>query len=58
MFLTFLSKKTIYSIQKACKPLIITGPSGAGKTTFMKQLLKMFPDKFEKDKTHTTRLPR
>jgi len=40
------------------KLIIISAPSGAGKTTLCKRLLKEFPDKLEVSISSTTRAPR
>jgi guanylate kinase len=47
-----LAEKQVY------RPLVITGPSGAGKGTIIALLLKEFPNKFSRAVTHTTRAPR
>ena len=45
-------------MNKLLKPIIISGPSGVGKTTFIQPLLKKFPNKFSFTCSHTTRQPR
>jgi hypothetical protein len=40
------------------RPVVICGPSGAGKGTLLNKLLHDFPHKFAKAITHTTRKPR
>ncbi|MFZ5364805.1 MAG: guanylate kinase [Patescibacteria group bacterium] len=40
------------------KLIIISGPSGAGKTTIINKLLQQYPDRLERIKTYTTREPR
>ena len=39
-------------------PLVITGPSGAGKGTLMKHLTDTYPEKFGFSVSSTTRAPR
>ena len=39
-------------------PLVIGGPTAAGKTSLIKKLLEEFPDKFNFCVSHTTRAPR
>ena len=46
------------SRQNAARPLVIFGPSGAGKTTIIKEVTKGFPDCFGLCVSHTTRKPR
>lgn len=40
------------------RPIVISGPSGTGKSTLLKKLLAEFPDKFGFSVSHTTRQPR
>ncbi|KIL69490.1 hypothetical protein M378DRAFT_119670 [Amanita muscaria Koide BX008] len=40
------------------RPLVISGPSGVGKSTLLKRLFLEFPDKFGFSVSHTTRDPR
>ncbi|KAJ3753906.1 guanylate kinase/L-type calcium channel beta subunit [Lentinula raphanica] len=40
------------------RPLVLSGPSGVGKSTLLKRLLAEFPDKFGFSVSHTTRSPR
>jgi guanylate kinase len=40
------------------RPLIMSGPSGVGKSTLLKRLLEEYPDKFGFSVSHTTRSPR
>ncbi|KAJ9080047.1 guanylate kinase [Entomophthora muscae] len=40
------------------RPIVISGPSGTGKSTLLKRLLEEFPDKFGFSVSHTTRQPR
>ena len=40
------------------RPLVLLGPSGVGKSTFIKKLFAEFPDKFGFSISHTTRKPR
>ena len=42
----------------ACQPIIISGPSGAGKGTLTTKLRETHPDKFATVISHTTRPPR
>eukprot|EP00916_Digyalum_oweni_P014812 GHVL01024244.1.p1 GENE.GHVL01024244.1~~GHVL01024244.1.p1 ORF type:complete len:211 (+),score=33.17 GHVL01024244.1:20-652(+) len=41
-----------------CSPLLIAGPSGAGKGTIVSRLLKCFPSEMKLSVSHTTRQPR
>ncbi|CAL1714894.1 unnamed protein product [Somion occarium] len=40
------------------RPLVISGPSGVGKSTLLQRLFTEFPDKFGFSVSHTTRPPR
>ncbi|KAF6761449.1 guanylate kinase [Ephemerocybe angulata] len=40
------------------RPLVLSGPSGVGKSTLLQRLFKDFPDKFGFSVSHTTRAPR
>lgn len=40
------------------RPVVISGPSGTGKSTLLKKLFEEFPDKFGFSISHTTRKPR
>ncbi|KIM45003.1 hypothetical protein M413DRAFT_442959 [Hebeloma cylindrosporum] len=40
------------------RPLVLSGPSGVGKSTLLKRLFAEFPDKFGFSVSHTTRNPR
>lgn len=40
------------------RPVVISGPSGTGKSTLLKKLLAEFPDKFGFSVSNTTRQPR
>ncbi|EAU90287.1 guanylate kinase [Coprinopsis cinerea okayama7 len=40
------------------RPLVLSGPSGVGKSTLLKRLFADFPDKFGFSVSHTTRAPR
>ncbi|KAF7308726.1 Guanylate kinase-like domain-containing protein [Mycena chlorophos] len=40
------------------RPLVLSGPSGVGKSTLLKRLFAEFPDKFGFSVSHTTRAPR
>lgn len=40
------------------RPLVLSGPSGVGKSTLLNRLLSEFPDKFGFSVSHTTRSPR
>ncbi|KAL1990706.1 hypothetical protein VTN49DRAFT_6545 [Thermomyces lanuginosus] len=48
---------TTTSVQKY-RPIVISGPSGTGKSTLLKRLFAEFPDKFGFSVSHTTRAPR
>ena len=39
-------------------PLVLVGPSGAGKTTIAKELVRKYPDRFTPSVSATTRSPR
>ncbi|KAJ7439860.1 guanylate kinase/L-type calcium channel beta subunit [Mycena latifolia] len=40
------------------RPLVVSGPSGVGKSTLLQRLFAEFPDKFGFSVSHTTRAPR
>ncbi|KAI0047237.1 guanylate kinase [Auriscalpium vulgare] len=40
------------------RPLVLSGPSGTGKSTLLQRLFAEYPDKFAFSVSHTTRLPR
>ncbi|KAF8159726.1 guanylate kinase/L-type calcium channel beta subunit [Crassisporium funariophilum] len=40
------------------RPLVLSGPSGVGKSTLLQRLFAEFPDKFGFSVSHTTRNPR
>ncbi|KAJ4473749.1 guanylate kinase/L-type calcium channel beta subunit [Lentinula aciculospora] len=40
------------------RPLVLSGPSGVGKSTLLQRLFKDYPDKFGFSVSHTTRAPR
>jgi len=40
------------------RPLVLSGPSGVGKSTLLQRLFADFPDKFGFSVSHTTRSPR
>ncbi|KAJ3537740.1 hypothetical protein NM688_g6632 [Phlebia brevispora] len=40
------------------RPLLMSGPSGVGKSTLLQRLFAEFPDKFGFSVSHTTRAPR
>ncbi|KAI0065640.1 guanylate kinase [Artomyces pyxidatus] len=40
------------------RPLVLSGPSGTGKSTLLTRLFAEFPDKFAFSVSHTTRQPR
>ncbi|KAF5316101.1 hypothetical protein D9619_006173 [Psilocybe cf. subviscida] len=40
------------------RPLVLSGPSGVGKSTLLKRLFNEFPEKFGFSVSHTTRAPR
>lgn len=44
--------------RKEFKPLVIVGPSGAGKGTLIAFITEKFPDKFGFSVSYTTRAPR
>ncbi|ABN67140.1 guanylate kinase (GUK1) [Scheffersomyces stipitis CBS 6054] len=43
---------------KLTRPIVISGPSGTGKSTLLKKLFAEFPDKFGFSVSNTTRNPR
>lgn len=43
---------------KAVRPVVISGPSGTGKSTLLNKLFAEFPDSFGYSVSHTTRSPR
>ena len=42
----------------ALRPIVLSGPSGVGKSTMLKQLFVDFPNRFGFSVSHTTRNPR
>ncbi|KAK9453037.1 P-loop containing nucleoside triphosphate hydrolase protein [Dipodascopsis uninucleata] len=40
------------------RPIVISGPSGTGKSTLLKRLFAEYPDSFGFSVSHTTRMPR
>ncbi|GJD11929.1 Guanylate kinase 1 [Galdieria sulphuraria] len=55
------SDKKYLSTESAEKPtscIVLSGPSGVGKSTFIRKLLHDYPDVFGFSISHTTRLPR
>ncbi|KAI6203706.1 Guanylate kinase [Aphelenchoides besseyi] len=42
----------------AIQPIVLTGPSGTGKSTILTRAMKDYPDKFAFSVSHTTRSPR
>lgn len=42
----------------SARPIVISGPSGTGKSTLLKKLFAEYPDKFGFSVSHTTRQPR
>jgi guanylate kinase len=40
------------------RPIVVSGPSGTGKSTLLKRLFAEFPDTFGFSVSHTTRAPR
>lgn len=40
------------------RPLVINGPSGAGKTTMIRRIMELYPGEFSFTTSHTTRIPR
>jgi len=42
----------------AFRPLVISGPSGGGKSTVLKRAMQQYPDAFAFSVSHTTRKPR
>ena len=42
----------------ALRPIVMSGPSGVGKSTMLKKLFADFPNKFGFSVSHTSRAPR
>ena len=45
-------------VESSCRPLIVCGPSGVGKSTLIRRLMREFPEDFGFSVSHTTRGPR
>ncbi|CCM02551.1 uncharacterized protein FIBRA_04654 [Fibroporia radiculosa] len=45
-------------VAEIIRPLVISGPSGVGKSTLLQRLFTEYPDKFGFSVSHTTRAPR
>jgi len=45
-------------VTELLRPLVISGPSGVGKSTLLQRLFSDYPDKFGFSVSHTTRPPR
>uniref|UniRef100_A0A8R1EAW7 Guanylate kinase-like domain-containing protein n=1 Tax=Caenorhabditis japonica TaxID=281687 RepID=A0A8R1EAW7_CAEJA len=41
-----------------CRPIVLSGPSGGGKSTILNRAMKEFPNSFAFSVSHTTRKPR
>ncbi|KAJ5995835.1 hypothetical protein N7481_002812 [Penicillium waksmanii] len=52
-----LTTNPIQTVQNF-RPVVISGPSGTGKSTLLKRLFAEYPDKFGFSVSHTTRSPR
>ncbi|KAF7309676.1 Guanylate kinase-like domain-containing protein [Mycena indigotica] len=53
------SRHTAFSMAtNFARPLVMSGPSGVGKSTLLKRLFSEFPDRFGFSVSHTTRAPR
>lgn len=46
------------SNSKVFQPIVVSGPSGGGKSTILKKLFENFPNSFAFSVSHTTRKPR
>ncbi|KAK9462616.1 P-loop containing nucleoside triphosphate hydrolase protein [Lipomyces oligophaga] len=46
------------SVKVSLRPIVISGPSGTGKSTLLKRLFAEYPDSFGFSVSHTTRKPR
>ncbi|KAF9442600.1 guanylate kinase [Macrolepiota fuliginosa MF-IS2] len=49
---------SIHFAQDFSRPLVISGPSGVGKSTLLQRLFAKYPDSFGFSVSHTTRNPR
>jgi peptidyl-prolyl cis-trans isomerase-like 4 len=52
------SKRRHTSAMDTHRAVVVSGPSGTGKSTILKRLFKEYPDKFGFSISHTTRAPR
>jgi len=52
------TRSSINEMSLFSRPLVVSGPSGVGKSTLLKRLFAEFPDKFGFSVSHTTRSPR
>ncbi|KAK6054893.1 putative guanylate kinase [Cooperia oncophora] len=41
-----------------CRPIVLSGPSGGGKSTILSRAMKEYPNSFAFSVSHTTRKPR
>lgn len=53
-----MNKNTRHISTTMPRPVVISGPSGTGKSTLLKKLLAEYPDKFGFSVSNTTRTPR
>lgn len=52
------SRVTALEQQQKSRPVVVCGPSGVGKGTLLRRLIKDYPDDFGYSVSHTTRAPR
>lgn len=53
-----LHRSSVFAVKMSVRPVVISGPSGTGKSTLLKKLMNEYNDCFAFSVSHTTRKPR